>query len=139
VTNPEQYGGAAGNNFLELRYMMNGKNQMILMHKIGDNPQVSICPTGGSVSTKDTVSGLRNSLMPINPALQQQYNDLPTGIVTPVGSIIPQPLVPTDDYVGCDNGVYINSDYTQMPFFSQYGYCWSAYKMTSVKGANASV
>ena len=139
VTNPEQYGGAAGNNFLELRYMMNGKNQMILMHKIGDSPQISICPTGGSVSTKDTVSGLRNSLMPINPALQQQYNNLPTGIVTPVGSIIPQPLVPTDDYVGCDNGVYINSDYTQMPFFSQYGYCWSAYKMTSVKGADASV
>jgi hypothetical protein len=118
VTNPEQYGDAAGNNFLELRYMMNGKNQMIIMHKIGDNPQISICPSGGTASTSGgaKISGLKNSLMPINPALQQQYNNLPTGIVTPVGSIIPQPLVPTDDYAGCDNGVYIDSDFTQMPF-----------------------
>jgi hypothetical protein len=118
---------------------MNGKNQLIMMHKISDARDVEVCSASGFYQSVNTdIVATKNSLTPIAPGLQQRYGSFPTGIVTPAGSIIPQPLVPTDDFVGYDNGVYINNAISQKPFTS-YGYVWSAVKMTAATGAASGI
>jgi hypothetical protein len=70
--------------------------------------------------------------------MEKTYADYATGIQTPAGSIIPQPIVPSDDYVGCDNGVYFGSQVGQKSFTS-HGYNWSAYQTSAYNSNNSAV
>lgn len=147
LTNSTKYGGSNGNNYLDLRYALNGKNSMIVMHRIGETG-VGIVPvmssssnSSASASTGEAPANfvpVRNSLKVVNTTMEKTYADYATGIQTPAGSIIPQPIVPSDDYVGYDNGVYFGS-YAGQKSFTSHGYNWSAYQTTAYNSNNSAV
>lgn len=79
---------------------MKGKNQLIYIHTI----KMDDLPTSSSFSL-----GATETILSYNDA--QKYKDLPCGIRTEQGTIIPQIIIPSDNYLGIENGLkFPNSD-----------------------------
>ena len=104
--------------------MLEGKNSVIYIERIGGDVS---CGVNDSTVTRVIT----------NAAEAAQYADMPSGIRTQNGSIIPHPILPDSNYPYADNGISWGTDSKGIMLPVSGGYTWNPTNLNSMAGFNS--